>query len=51
MFYNCFRAAKDAHWAVKMISSLLGIEIWVHVIDNSNNEIRGGGMRAGMRNN
>jgi len=27
-----------------MISSLLSIEIRVHVIDNGNNEIRGGGV-------
>jgi len=30
--------------ALKMISSLLSIEIRVHVIDNGNNEIRGGGV-------
>jgi len=28
--------------AVKMISSLLSTEIHVHMIDNGNNEIRGG---------
>jgi len=44
MFYHCFRAATDICWAVKMISSLLNIEIRVHVIDNGNNEIRGGGV-------
>ena len=27
-----------------MISSFLSIEIYVHVIDNGNNEIRGGGV-------
>ena len=41
--------------AVKMISSLLSTEIRAHVIDNGNNEIRGGigqkGMQEGMRNN
>ena len=44
MFYHCFRAATDICWVVKMISSLVSIEIHVHVIDNSNNEIRGGGV-------
>ena len=34
MFYHCgFRAATDVCWAVKMISSLLSINIHVHVID------------------
>ena len=28
-----------------MIASLLSIKIHVHVIDNSNNEIRGGGVK------
>jgi len=27
-----------------MISGLLSIEIFVHVIDNGNNEVRGGGV-------
>ena len=44
MFYHCFRAAKDVCWAIKMISSLLSIEICVHMIDNGNDEIRGGGV-------
>ena len=44
MFYHCFRATTDVSWAVKTISSLLIIEICVHVIDNVNNEIRGGGV-------
>ena len=37
-----------------MIACLLSTEICVHVTDNSNNEIRGGGIKrdaAGMRNN
>jgi len=42
MFYHCFRAATDVCWAVNMISSLLSIEICVHMINNGNNEIRGG---------
>jgi len=42
MFYHCFRVATDICWAVRMISSLLSIEIRVHVVDNGNNEIRGG---------
>jgi len=41
MFYHCFRAATEA---IEMISCLLRIEIHVHVIDNGNNEIRGGGV-------
>ena len=41
---DCLRAAKDAHLAVKMIPSLISIEIRVHLIDNGNNEIRGGGL-------
>jgi len=44
MFYHCFRAATDVCWAVKMIFGLLSIEICVHVIDNGNNEVRGGGV-------
>ena len=44
VFYHCFRAATDVCWAVKMLSSLLSIEIHVHMIDNGNNEIRGSGV-------
>jgi len=44
MFYHYFRAATDVCWAIKMISSLLSVEIHVRVIDNANNEIRGGGV-------
>jgi len=43
-FYHCFRTATDFFWAVKMISNPLSIEIYMHVIDNGNNEIRGGGV-------
>jgi len=45
MFYHYFRAAKDVCWAVEMIiSSLFSTEMHVHMIDNGNNEIRGGGV-------
>ena len=45
MFYHCFRAAKDICWVVKMISSVLAQkQLRVHVINNRNNGIRGGGV-------
>ena len=44
VFYYFFRAATEICWAVKMLTSLLCIEIHVHMIDNGNNEIRGGGV-------
>ena len=39
-----FRTATDVFWAVKMVSSILNIEIRVHVIDNGKNKIRGDGV-------
>jgi len=44
MFYHCFRASKDICWVVKHDIQPSSTEIHVHVIDNSNNEIRGSGV-------
>ena len=49
MFYHCFNTATDVCQPVKMISSLLSIEIRVHMIDYGNSEIRGSGVERDAR--
>jgi len=48
-FFHCLSAATDICWAIKMTSSLLTIEIHVHVINNCNNKIRGSGVERDVK--